>query len=590
MCKVIRFAVRLAVLAGCCSTLIGSDFTSEADADTTVALNLNPVNTEPLPPKWMFGYIQSQWGEDSFGYGDQESFLAHARSLRGMESKYGNHRHPLDVMVLDMAWCGNNWDWPKNMVWDSERFPDPVGMIEALHEMHIKIAMNYHDGGFGGEWLALFSRDLYMGLDVPWLDFWKAGSTEELQVWERMKFIRGKDTRLAIIGRHYARPNTDNWEPETADTNGIGILKIPSEDAMEKSMPVHWTGDVEGSWLGLQESVEALVYGPDGASGGWSYLHTDTPGHKNGTDPELAARWIQFSCFTTTTRNHGITPRDVWSWGEQVEEISYNSRMLRYRLLPYLYTGAWQIWDQALPLTRPMKLAFPGQMDDEKYQFMFGDWMLVAPVCKQVSSYADNKMPVRLPTGCEWVDYHSHDVYAGGSRVEVDVSDIGRVPLYVRRGAIIPMGPEIEWIDPTVHADPLTLDIYPLAVGSSSWSVYDDDGESLAYQRGQYSLTSIACEVHDFSINIHIGPAKGEYSGKPQSQRYVLKVNLMPQAPERVLINGVQLERIGECGRLDWRDSSFSGWSHDSATNTVFVHLSAQDPSQGHTHVSIELE
>jgi alpha-glucosidase (family GH31 glycosyl hydrolase) len=534
-------------------------------------IKLNPPHTEPLIPKWALGYMQSGWGDEkegSQGYDTQSNFIDHAKALRGLENQYGKHLHPADIMVLDMYWTGKEWSWPGNMTWDHGAFPDPKGMIDELHALNFKLMMNYHEGGFGLNWLAQLKRDLDYGLDIVWLDFWRGDSTYEKQVWQLIREHSGNNKRIMFMARHYARPNHHNQEAIL----GGDFMRSPNEEAMEKSMPVHWTGDVKGTWEGFAESIEGVVYSEDGAMGGWSYLHTDTPGHTQGEDPELATRWIQFSDFTTMTRNHGTTGRDVWSWGPQVEEDSRFSRMLRYRLLPYIYTYSWEIWEKALPLTRPLKLAYPGQRDELRYQYMFGDELLVAPVYNKAASFPDNKMNVYLPKGEEWVDYWTHEVHQGGQTIGVDVGLDNQqyIPLYAKRGAIIPMGPEIYWIDTAVHADPITLDIYPLTQGKSRFTLYDDDGETLEYQKGGFVLTEFKVNRSAKGIEVNIGESQGRYKGKPDSQNYIFKINLIDEAYTKVILNNSTLSQVKEYQQLLERKSK-KGWALDVENKILYI-------------------
>ncbi|MBY6212819.1 DUF5110 domain-containing protein [Microbulbifer agarilyticus] len=538
--------------------------------DYSDEIALNAPHTEPMIPKWGFGYMQSGWGEEDFGYDSQEGFLDHARALRGIENRYGNHRYPADIMVLDMYWTGKEWSWPGNMTWDLNKFPDPEGLIDSLHEMNFKLMMNYHEGGFGEEWLAQLQRDLDYGLDIVWLDFWRADSQYEKRVWELLRNHHGEDKRIMFMARHYARPNHHNQE----SILGGDYMRTPNEEPLEKAMPIHWTGDVLGDWKGFAETIEAIVHSDDGAPGGWSYLHADTPGHTKGEDPELALRWMQFSDFTTSTRNHGTTPRDVWSWGDQVEKLSYQSRMLRYRLLPYIYTYSWHIWQDAMPLTRPLRLAYPGEADDNRYVYLFGEEILVAPVYKSAASFPGEKMDVYLPKGdgSQWVDYWTHQVYEGGQTIQVDASmdTHPHIPLFVKRGAIIPMGPEIFHIDPAVHADPITLDVYPKERGESSFTLYDDDGETLGYQRGEQSFSRISVVSSDKQLEIVVGAHKGEYAGKPKTHNYRVKLNLIERDFQPPELNGDSLPAL-----VDIDSENPRGWLYDKESKIVWIKFSS---------------
>ncbi len=534
-------------------------------------IKLNPAYTEPMLPKWALGYMQSGWGDEAEGYSSQEKLIEHAKALRGKKSSYGRHKHPADVLVLDMYWNGKDWQWPGNMTWDKVNYPDPKAMFDQLHKQHFKVMMNYHEKGFGKTWLKQLKRDLDYGVDIVWLDFWKKGSAYEKQVWKALKEHHGNDKRIVFMARHYARPNTNNQEAIL----GGDKMRKPDEHNIEKTMPMHWTGDVLGTWAGFAETIDGIVYSEDGAMGGWSYLHSDTPGHTDGTDPELATRWMQFSDFSSLTRNHGVTGRNVWSWGKEVEQHSYASRMLRYRLLPYIYTYTREIWDKALPLTRPMKLAYPGQKDKLRYQYLFGDEFLVAPVYKSADSFTDGKMDVYLPKGEQWVDYWNKGIYDGGQTIKHDVAtELGEIPLFVKRGAIIPMGPKKFWIDPKRHANPITLDVYPKQKGLSSFTLYDDDGESLAYQRGEFSKTTFTVDAQDGQLSIKLGEVTGDYKGKPKSQNYILKINLLGQTYNKLSLNNKKLQRKAEHRALLYNSQAINAWAIDADNNILYIKLS----------------
>lgn len=542
---------------------------------TDNSIHLNPPHTEPLIPKWSLGYWQSGWGNGAeIGYGHRKDFIDHAKALRGLENQYGNHTYPADVMVLDMFWCDLNWDWPNNMNWSYTRFPDPEGMMKELHEMNYKLAINFHESGFGEEWLNKMKEILNWGLDIVWLDFWNKDPSDEIQIWKLLTEIRGNNTRIFYFARHYARPNKYNCE--AIPYGNVGFDKPPFNDPIEKSMPMHWTGDQQGSWPGFMETIEGIVYGPDGAMNGWSYLHADTPGHIGGDDPELANRWIQFSDFSPFTRNHGASPRDVWSWGPEVEENSRFSRMLRYRLLPYIYTYCWIIYEEAIPLTRPLKFAYPGQKDHIRYQYLFGEEFLVSPVYQTRDYFPNQQMDVYLPHGEEWIDYWTHEIYQGGQTIKVDVSKANDkyIPLFVKRGAIVPMGPEIFFIKEEKHPNPLTLDIYPLKEGTSTFTLYDDDGKSMEYQNGKFSQTQFNCTANPQKITIKIGKTVGDYFGKPISQDYIIKVNILHKNITFVANNNLTLTRISNYTDLLPEKATPNTWALDDVNNILYVRIS----------------
>jgi alpha-D-xyloside xylohydrolase len=180
-----------------------------------------------------------------------------------------------------------------------------------------------------------------------------------------------------------------------------------------------------------------------------SYRHEDFP-----KDPVVYIRWLQFGAFSSHMRAHGKQPREPWAYGGQAEEIARQYLKLRYRLLPYIYTEAVKCTQTGLPMVRPMVLEYQADLATHRLdlQYLFGQSFLVAPVLTHA-----NKCHVYLPEG-DWVDYWTKTVEPGRRWIEVD-APLDVLPLWVRAGAIIPMGPEMAHVEQKA-LDPLTLGIY----------------------------------------------------------------------------------------------------------------------------------
>jgi alpha-glucosidase len=212
-------------------------------------------------------------------------------------------------------------------------------------------------------------------------------------------------------------------------------------------------------------------------------------------DGELLGRWMQVGALTPFFRNHtalGSPRQEPWAFGEPWESICRRWIELRYELLPYLYTAAWQATQTGLPLMRPLALEFPADrrtysLDDE---FMAGDALLAAPVGRA----GQIRRPVYLPAG-PWYDFWT------GERLEGDVqaeTPLETMPLYVRAGAVLPMGPVIQ------HSDewPPGLLILHVYAGDGESLLYEDDGHSLDYQAGAFRLTRFACRTEAGRLSV----------------------------------------------------------------------------------------
>jgi alpha-glucosidase len=190
--------------------------------------------------------------------------------------------------------------------------------------------------------------------------------------------------------------------------------------------------------------------------------------------------------------------------------------------------------------------------------------MLVAPVHVEES----RRRVVQFPAGGKWIDYWTGKVYEGGTGSLVE-APLDRVPIFVKAGAIIPMGPEIHYVDEK-PADPLTLDIYPAT--KSSYTLYEDDGVSNDYQQGAFARTAFACTMLGPDLVVDIGAAQGDYSGKLARRTYVLKINRKGGTMSGVSRNGMPLARVASREALD---SAEQGWFDDGSRGTVWVKFSA---------------
>ena len=213
-------------------------------------------------------------------------------------------------------------------------------------------------------------------------------------------------------------------------------------------------------------------------------------------DPELYARWFQLGAFSPIFRSHGWVWREhvPWAHGAEVEAICRRYAELRYRLLPYTYTLAWQAHTLGLPLMRPLVLNYP---DDPRawtldHQYLWGDDLLVAPVTREGAT----AWPVYLPRG--WFDFWTGERHEGPRGVTIE-APLDRLPLLVRGGAILPLGPVVQHTGER-PLDEVTLQIYP--EGTSRFELYEDDGRSNAYRRGHYALTSITCVAERARVTV----------------------------------------------------------------------------------------
>jgi alpha-glucosidase (family GH31 glycosyl hydrolase) len=223
---------------------------------------------------------------------------------------------------------------------------------------------------------------------------------------------------------------------------------------------------------------------------------------------ELYARWFQFGAFCPLFRPHGDQTqlREPWQFGPEIEAICRKYLQVRYRLLPYIYSALHDACTSGSPLMRALVSDF--QQDPEVHnlgdEFLFGRDILVAPILSEGAS----SRSVYLPAGA-WIDFWTDEIHFGPCRMTVR-AELDTIPLFVRQGAIIPTGPDVQysWERPL---DPLTLEIYPGA--DCSFDLYEDDGETNSYQNGAYAETRFRIWEDRNSLFCHLGSTRGGFAG-----------------------------------------------------------------------------
>ena len=314
-----------------------------------------------------------------------------------------------------------------------------------------------------------------------------------------------------------------------------------------------WTGDVASSWENLRKQVPAgLNFSLCGMPhwncdiGGFfagQYNLSDGTATKNPLYQELFVRWMQFGAFTPMMRSHGAdTPREIYLFGKKGEPV-YDAieKMirLRYSLLPYIYSTSWEVTSRQSTFMRALAMDFPGdsRVLDMADEYMFGRALLVVPVLNAqyttekavkmdaltgwnssnkgtagsaaapVDFTQEKQATVYLPKGASWYDYWTGEKFSGGQEITRTVT-LADIPLYVRAGSIVPLGPDVQYATEKPW-DALTLCVYPGADGS--FVLYEDEFDNYNYERGAY--TEIPITWDESSRRLTIGARRGSYQG-----------------------------------------------------------------------------
>ena len=321
-----------------------------------------------------------------------------------------------------------------------------------------------------------------------------------------------------------------------------------------------WSGDVNSSWDMLRKQVPAgLSYSLTGNPnfntdiGGFFCGSYNTKGSgsapKNPQFQELYVRWMQYGLFCPVFRSHGAdAPREIWQFGkkgEPVYDAIEKQIRLRYRLIPYLYSTAWQVTSNNDSYMRPL---FSDFASDKKVwnitdEFMFGRSILAAPIVNPqyteekiirtnamtgwdrneltmdngqlIINWQETKTAVKyLPKGAVWYDFWTNKKYNGGQDVTLETT-LDRVPMFVRAGSIVPMGPEMQYVGEKSW-DELELRVYPGADGQ--FVLYEDEGDNYNYEKGAYSIIPI--KWNERTRTLTIGERQGSFKGMLQQRRF----------------------------------------------------------------------
>jgi len=310
-----------------------------------------------------------------------------------------------------------------------------------------------------------------------------------------------------------------------------------------------WSGDQSGNWEYIRFHIPTVIgsglTAQNAATG-------DVDGIFGGSDSTYT-RDLQWKSFTPVFMvMSGWAKRDKqpYQYGEPFTSINRKYLLLKMRLTPYMYTYCAKAYQTGVPTSRAMVLEFPSDSvtwgTKTQYQFMNGEWILVAPVYKSGAT----RDSIYLPEG-RWVDYWDGTVYAGPRWLTNYEAPLDKLPLFIRAGGILPMYPPMNY-DGERRADTLTLDIYPFA--NSSFDLYEDDGLTRQYRSGAFARTRIEVKSNKNTL-VTIGATKGHFQGDFRKRFYLL--TLHTKTPLSVLLNHKKIARCFTTAAFNHSDRGY---------------------------------
>jgi alpha-D-xyloside xylohydrolase len=354
---------------------------------------------------------------------------------------------------------------------------------------------------------ALFQK----GVDAWWLDTDEPETeAREDNILTTNKIFLGSGARYANVYPLFHTGAVSDGQRAASDQKRVFILSRSAYAGAQRNGVTAWSGDVLSDWMTFQRQIPA---GLNYAISGMPYWTTDIGGFISGgnlNDPkfrELFVRWFQFGAFSPIFRVHGTrTPseNELWSYGAEDQKILVDYDTLRYRLMPYIYSQAWQVTSNHGTLMRPLVMDWREDVEAQNTgdEYLFGPAILVSPVTTEGAT----SRTVYLPKAT-WYDFWTGEKTEGGKRIQAD-APLSKLPLFVRAGSIVPMGPKMEWTTEKAE-DPIELRIYPGADGD--FQLYEDENDGYAYEKGAHA--TIALHWDDAAKTLTVGAREGSFPG-----------------------------------------------------------------------------
>ncbi len=528
-------------------------FIKGANADEVIAGYRFVTGKSTLLPRWAYGFWQSR-----------ERYQSQAELL-DVVREYRKRGIPLDNIVQDwLYWQPDSWG---SHQLDPARYPDPQSLVEQLHAQHAHLmisvwpkfypttehfkeldakgfiyrrnleqgakdwvgpgyAFSFYDP-YSADARSMFWRQVEdnlgkLGIDAWWLDASEPDIQSNIDPEERK--LRMGPTAMgpgAEFFNSYPLMHAQGVYEGFRDAHPnqrAFILTRSAFAGLQRYAAATWSGDVASRWSDLHDQISAGVNFSLSGLPNWSFdiggfavePRYEKPGAADRREwLELNTRWFEFGAFVPLFRSHGQKPyREIYNLGSsspQVYQTLVFYDRLRYRLLPYIYTIAAQTYHDDYTIMRGLIMDFPGDLKVRQIadQYMFGPAFLVSPLYE----YGARSRGVYLPAGASWYDFYSAEKFDGGRRIET-AAPLEHIPLYVRAGSIIPVGPEIQY---TGEKPDAAITLYVYTGHDGSFTLYEDAGTDYGYEKGAFATIRFAYD--DRRGELTLGEREGTFPG-----------------------------------------------------------------------------
>jgi alpha-D-xyloside xylohydrolase len=499
--------------------------------DSLIASYRQITGPATMWPKWAYGFWQCR------------NRYTSQNEIRTVVGQYRAKNYPIDNIVQDWQYYPDGMNGCQ--CFDATRFPDARGMIKTLHDSlncHFTISVwpsfapgsgaNYTFMSSHGYLLTSndylgttydafndsaafyywkFINDSLVSKDVD--GFWPDATEPEWHTtWITATTVQGPAPKVEnLFPLLHSKTLYDGFRAANNEKKRVCNLTRSYYAGSQRLGAAYWTGDIETDFVTFTKQVPA---GLNVCASGLPLFCTDVGGFTGDVTAEVLTRWFEWGAFNPVFRVHGTRDcNEIWCWGAQTEAILAKYLKLRYRLFPYVYSVAWKVASEGYTMMRALPFDF---MDDPNVydianEFMFGPALLICPV---TSSATATSRPVYLPAGT-WYDFWTGAPTPGAAGRSVTAqSPLETIPMYVRAGSIVPLGPEITYAD--TAADPIELRVY--TGESGSFNLYEDEGDGYAYEKGVYATIPIFW--NETSQTLTIGDRRGSFPGMLENRTF----------------------------------------------------------------------
>jgi len=506
---------------------------------------------QPVPPRWALGYLQSK-----FGYQSETEARAIVDEIRGAG-------YPLDGLILDLYWFGQPSDMG-DLAWDTPHWPTHQDMISDFTQMGIQTILitepyfitstsNYSSAvgqqlitkdsitgnpyvinGFWAGSAGLLDLTNTQAKDWMW-NFYKSRIDEGIGGWwcdlgepENHPLImkHSEGEALKIHNRfslHWAQMVFDKYHQVYPDKRVFNLIRS-GYSGMQRYGTFPWSGDINRSFNGLRLQIPIML---GMGMSGIGYMHSDVGGFTGGShNAELYTRWVQFSVFSPIFRPHGAEiPTEPTSFDQATQQIVRDFINLRYSLLPYNYSLAFENSIKGVPLARPMNFEEnTSSLQNLNSQYLWGHNMIIAPVFTE----GQTQRQVVLPSG-KWVDFWTDQEMSGNQTITASFN-IEKIPVFIKSGSFIPMT-NVYSSTKFYHSDSLIIHYYP-SENQSNDSMFNDDGYNpQPLTDNQFEILRFKARPENKECTFSL-TSEGSFTGKPVLRNIQFALHRMPQNSE----------------------------------------------------------